>query len=168
MLIYSEAHRTGAKSGWFGQQSSRNDNIYYYSKGKKNSIHFAITTPFLSRHNPASVNRASVIWSRNCKVKKSTSRVARDGTESHDPFVLQCLSCVKQKSPWLWWKRRGYSGDSVLQINELTPSSLSSCSEQKSAEWKAKSDLQSIFIKSHILSLQFYKQYFYELKITSC
>jgi len=56
----------------------------------------------------------------------------------------------------------------LLQTNDLTPSSLSSGSEQKSAERKAKSDLQSIFIKSQILSLQLYKQYFCELKITLC
>lgn len=38
----------------------------------------------------------------------------------------------------------------------------------KNLQNERQSDLQSIFIKSQILSLQLYKQYFCELKITSC
>lgn len=146
MLLYAEDLITGAQSSWFGAAVWWK---WYYL------LHYCKQGFCYLEQKLLRGGEEQVI----CRQR---------GRKPHDPFVLQHLSRVKQKSPWLWWERRRYSRDSVLQTNDLTPSSLSSGSEQKSAERKAKSDLQSIFIKSQILSLQLYKQYFCELKITSC
>lgn len=114
----------------------------------------------------------TAVWGKGCSsvllcpAAQTAGRSRRKGTKSPIPLCSTTWAGGAQV-PWLWWQR-GHSGDCVPQTNDLTPSSLSSCSEQKSAERKAKSDLQSIFIKSQILSVQLHKQYFCELKITSC
>lgn len=101
-----------------------------------------------------------MIWSRYCwEVGRSRSYAGRKGRKPPDPFVLQRRSRVKRSPPGC-----DERGEDTRETKDLTPSSLSSCSEQKSTERKAKSDLQSIFINSQILSLQLYKQYFLWIK----